>query len=307
MDEREVPDLLSVAAVLRPLAAGELPSRIGYTAYGLALRLLSLADPVLTASVRAGQGKRALSCAILSARAPSGTGRLSVTPSDVLVLRLAATHPAVSWLLARAASSAPRPVRLGSVPCGLSWSDPHPAAEIWRTGESLEQLARRAEEADALTVEFVTPTTFRREAVRAEGLPEADCPFPLPELVLGSVARAWWRAGHPPLPLPDLRRVSVLAHRLETRGWEVSWARHVGFVGIVTYSLAGVAAEGRRALQVLGAFAFYSGVGDRTTQGMGVVRVRGRSAADGGPSEETDRVRATSEHPLLVSTSGGRE
>jgi len=115
--------------------------------------------------------------------------------------------------------------------------------------------------------------------------------LPQPESVFDSLARRWNSLVAEPegLTLIDRRQLSafigdrVHVSRLagvETQALRFARGMQLGFVGTVTYVVQGVSGptadeatlEQARILDLLADFAFYSGVGYKTTMGMGQVR-----------------------------------
>ncbi len=100
-------------------------------------------------------------------------------------------------------------------------------------------------------------------------------PLPLPELVFGSLLARW--NAFAPLALPDeLRRyaqecLAVSRYRLQTQALKFGQATSVGFTGACQYTALVWDAYWLRAVSLLSAYAFYSGVGVRTAVGMGQV------------------------------------
>jgi CRISPR-associated endoribonuclease Cas6 len=105
--------------------------------------------------------------------------------------------------------------------------------------------------------------------------------FPLPRLVFGSLLSRWNHCA--PLPLaPELVEafdtgIDVDRYTLNTQMQDFGrYQLQVGFVGQCTFGTRkGVAAEVVWGMQLLAAFAFFAGVGYRTTMGMGQVRLLG--------------------------------
>ena len=123
--------------------------------------------------------------------------------------------------------------------------------------------------ARAITFHFLTPATFRRENM--------DYPFPLPELIFGSLARKW-RDNGMPVDL-DPEEVKEIAWSVKPFVWE---GRSVmgysakkqgitGFIGKFTYSLDDVSNEWRQIFLMLAQYADFAGVGRITGQGFGRV------------------------------------
>lgn len=114
---------------------------------------------------------------------------------------------------------------------------------------------------------FLTPTAFDSP----EGL------FPLPALVFSSLARKWARHAELALDEGEVEELATCARvvRHELRSARVPLGRFhaTGFVGECDLALPGTAPpELARLLHLLAAFAFYAGVGLKTTMGMGQVR-----------------------------------
>jgi CRISPR-associated endoribonuclease Cas6 len=101
-------------------------------------------------------------------------------------------------------------------------------------------------------------------------------PLPLPELVLGSLLARW--NVFAPLTLPDdVRRyaqecLAVSRYRLQSHAVQFGQAISVGFTGQCQYTALVWDPYWLRVVSLLAAYAFYSGVGLRTTVGMGQVR-----------------------------------
>jgi len=102
-------------------------------------------------------------------------------------------------------------------------------------------------------------------------------PLPLPELVFGSVLDRW-QPFSPVALHPDVRRVAAEAvvlsrHRLRTRGMPHKEGMvQIGFTGQAIFSALSRDQYWLNVLQLLAAFAFYSGVGYLTAAGFGQVR-----------------------------------
>ncbi len=126
--------------------------------------------------------------------------------------------------------------------------------------------------------------------------------FPDPDRVFDRLARVWnvWAPAELALDVPAVREyardwVAVSTHALETRTLHFDRHAQVGFVGRCTYELmdlpraadrrpasgqaetvlahtVGAALTPARALHLLAAFAFYAGIGQKTTMGMGQAR-----------------------------------
>jgi len=129
--------------------------------------------------------------------------------------------------------------------------------ELWQTP------ARRE-----YSFQFVTPTSFR--------MGRGHLPFPLP----GSVYRGLWQKWNQFAPQQFTMGKELLEtvqeqvfpsqHEIKTKLLPRSGAKFLGFVGTCTFEVLGdVSAEHLHNLTVLSEFAYYAGVGAKTTEGMG--------------------------------------
>ncbi|MBC7343990.1 MAG: CRISPR system precrRNA processing endoribonuclease RAMP protein Cas6 [Clostridia bacterium] len=116
---------------------------------------------------------------------------------------------------------------------------------------------------------FCTPTTFRQG--------DLDLPLPVPALVFKSLLDLWNLHAPKPIVLGPhaLERGLALAScRIRTRRFFDGHAFIPGFVGLCEFRLTKVLSdEEAAAVRALAAFAFFSGIGRKTTHGMGLVRV----------------------------------
>jgi CRISPR-associated endoribonuclease Cas6 len=141
-------------------------------------------------------------------------------------------------------------------------------AEIVRY-TTFEQLLDEAVPSPTLRLDFVTPTAFGHSGM-SHVLPE-------PRLVFGSLDRRWQLAGGPAGPEVDWTAVIVIHTKLETRRAEVGRYVQWGTTGHAIYRLL---PEHERWASALAAFATYSGVGQRTSQGFGQVEYDAERSAE---------------------------
>jgi CRISPR-associated endoribonuclease Cas6 len=114
---------------------------------------------------------------------------------------------------------------------------------------------------------FLTPTGFKRN--------ERQIFLPLPELVFGGLLRRWrllveseaWLNLEAILPQIEIHNYRVESHAVQLK----SDRTLRGFCGETEYSFRNVTESEQRALSTLAFFAFFSGVGYKTSQGMGEV------------------------------------
>jgi CRISPR-associated endoribonuclease Cas6 len=117
---------------------------------------------------------------------------------------------------------------------------------------------------------FLSPTTFRSG--------DGHLPLPVPQSVYRSLWEKWNAFAPAALTIPDSLLMAVQTglfparFDLESELLEMGKSRVVGCVGACEYALTReVGEEERRWLTALTAFAFYAGVGAKTTVGLGQV------------------------------------
>ncbi len=203
------------------------------------------------------------------------------------LFRLTSLSPRLSTLLLRLEAKDLEPVRFGNAqfhPTGVALSrHDHP----WAGQTTLEHLWSRwmgnHNPTGRLKLRFISPTAFEREVQGTAGERERfHLLFPEPEGVFGDLKRAWNRHAKQQISEEDdsvLRRLArVEAHALTTAGVRFQFDGEdlprisKGFVGECEYSVGKRApAKVRSLLHLLADFAFYAGVGTKTTMGMGHV------------------------------------
>ena len=133
---------------------------------------------------------------------------------------------------------------------------------------SFDKLFREAHPETKVTLEFLTPTSFRGDGIQTL--------FPEPRLVFSSLLRRWNTYSEVKILeeyAETFPSIKVANYNLRTELVNFSKYKIVGFKGRVEYELPEDASEGfLREVNALADFASYSGVGAKTTMGMGQVQ-----------------------------------
>lgn len=122
--------------------------------------------------------------------------------------------------------------------------------------------------APSLGLQFASPTFFRRKG--------NSYPLPEPRLVFESLTQRW--NAFAPVKVPEelaesWERMTIARFQGHTQTIRPNAdERGVGFVGRVVYHLPAATATEAQWMQALGRFAFYAGVGAKTSLGFGRVR-----------------------------------
>ena len=136
----------------------------------------------------------------------------------------------------------------------------------WANALSYHQLYDQASECDrALNFSFSTPTAFRQS--------KYDCSLPTRELVFNSLIKRWNQYSGIEFPKPLVDHVFPSFFDIHTELVADSRSKFIGCVGTLNFRIMGKPeAEAIQQINALADFALYSGVGRKTTMGMGMVR-----------------------------------
>jgi len=261
--------LYSVELRLRVMGGDDPRQVTGYHLLSFFLRLIEGVNPALAAKLHEDAGPRPFTISPL-APVESGQRRLALAEGARACLRLTFLQEEVFAFLAdavwRLQPEASLPLGGARVACeGLATT---PAQSPRAAFASFQELLEGAAEERKLRLAFLSPTTFRSKG-------ERNILFPEPALVMGSLL-ARWNAHAPPglhLRAANPSQVRLSGYRLATRMLDFGSYQELGFGGIAMYECGEeLAAEQVKALNALADFAFYAGVGAKTTMGMGQCR-----------------------------------
>ncbi len=287
------PTLYSSVVKLVATANGFIPATQGRLAHAAFLDLIRAVDPALAKALHASNQRKPFTVSPLQGLDQAREGQVKIKAGQEVSLRftllgsdLFATFTrfllSPRSLVGRGAGGEGPNLRLGELEFTISEVLTTPGSHPWAGYTSLGELCRRwqngplAESAWQISLELASPTVFSRGS--REGLGKQMDPFPSPGMLFGSLAAAWNE--HLPLPL-DKQAIRTYAeetvvvglYRLESRMFRYWGQPQIGATGVITYLLQDRQnQELGRALNLLADFVFYSGVGYKTTMGMGQVR-----------------------------------
>lgn len=211
---------------------------------------------------------------------PKREGRLHIGADGRVEFRLGLlTDDIIEHTLAAfgALAMSATPVRFGNASAHVKGIAFQPGAQPLVRATTYPALVQKASPEGRATLQFLSPTSFRTGDVQDV--------LPRPERVFGSLFEAW--QAFAPVPLdPALAEVFPLirlsAYELRTELIHFARYKVIGFKGRVAYTYPRhLNAPTRQALNALADFAFFAGVGYKTTMGMGQVL---SDAADRRPS-----------------------
>lgn len=265
--------LISIVLTLTSATDATLPAHLGRANYAATLAALQALDPALGPALHDGEGPKPLTCSgLLNGRSQREGIRIragelyavrmtGLTPlaSQALEAALLQQQPA-TWVLAE------HPFAVANVCCDAA-QDPRSGRTTYETLAAAQLLQDRGP-GRRVSLWFQSPTSFQSRGMHI--------PVPLPNLVFGSLVDRW-NTFSPITLSPDVRRfgeemVAMSHYRLES---DVVVQKNgtpiIGSVGRATYSALGGDRYWLATMQMLADFALYSGVGVKTTVGMGQV------------------------------------
>lgn len=115
-----------------------------------------------------------------------------------------------------------------------------------------------------IQLKFLSPTSFKQK----QGIQT----FPLPELVFNSLRRKWNYFAPEELHFPEIEWTALVsAYDLKTHALKLKNSSEIGCQGWVKYHFC--EPEQARIASILANFAFFAGVGRKTTMGMGQTKL----------------------------------
>lgn len=283
-------DLCAFVWTLRATQPLTIRNHMGRAAQQLCLHLIQQGNPYLAAQVHdhAHAAKPYATSGLLT---PGSTDPVlgRVQRGQLVWLRLTGLQRAVTLALSEVAAQPPATIELDRDRWEVEGVTCQAADHPWAGSESYLALAYAHQQAlppRAIRLRFNSPTAFH-----SSGL---NVPLPVTNLVFASLWRRWEELSGLQLPedLAPFIDYFVALSRHDIASTSLSFKRgskQVGFVGEATFAimrssnnlkradpaladhLTAQHANLSRAVGMLAAFAFYGGVGIKTTQGMGMV------------------------------------
>jgi CRISPR-associated endoribonuclease Cas6 len=267
--------LLSVVLHLVADKAATLPYHLGRANQSEFLSWVRAADPRIATYLHDQNAPPHFTCSSLVGPDPGSDSR-SIRPQQTYSVRFTSLDRDVSLFLEELFHHNP-PLRwtLHGHTFRVTAICADPQVHGWSGYTSFEELAARylLDEAGPLrrriTLDFASPTAFKSGGVHV--------PVPMPGLVFGSLLDRWNACS--PISLPDDVRayaeecVAISRYHLQSAPVKNKQGSVIiGGAGQVTYSILEEDAYGLAALHLLADFALFSGVGVKTTSGMGQAR-----------------------------------
>lgn len=262
----------SLLLSLRPLARTLIHITQGYRALSLFLELVRSFDPVLASRLHTEAEVKPFTVSPLGGKLERTGDKLAVLPDETYSLRLTLLDEHLLGDAIYSLLKLPQGLRLNLDKAAFSLvavaATPMDSPEAAFTRYS--DIAGKANDSRRLTLNFLSPVAFRSKGKRNVVFPEAG-------LVFGSLLTKWnaFSAVKFEDSIKDTFPECIVPsqYRLETRILDFVTYKEIGFEGVCSYTInSGVNKEAVRQINALADFAFYSGVGAKTTMGMGQTR-----------------------------------
>jgi CRISPR-associated endoribonuclease Cas6 len=276
------PTLYATIVKLVAAETGLLPATQGRLAHGAFLDIIRQVDPELSATLHTENRRKPFTVAPLRGLGEARNGYAKVRQGWEVSLRftllgneLFATFIRHFFDPSIFRQKSPWPtLRLGEVEFVFSEVLTSPGSDRWAGYTNLDDL-HQAEAAREISIEFASPTAF---SLSANGLGKRIETVPTPKLLFGSLAAKWNAYLEPHLDQEAIEKyaeksVVVGQYQMRSQVYRYWQQPQLGAVGTMTYLLQDKSNEEmNRCLNMLADFAFYAGVGYKTTMGMGQAR-----------------------------------
>lgn len=262
-------DLLSVVVKVRAQAEASLPPHSGQIIYNVWLGWLGARDPELAKYWHDSQGLKPYTCSTLICTNPR-----TMQCGDEAWFRITTLEKGVTNILYDYLEQPPQTIIIGETAFDVLSITASPQQHHWSNSINYEDivathLLKETNPERRLKIEFVTPVVFNQNHM--------NMPFPLPELVFGSLIDKW-NAFSPISIRQDIREfcysgLGVSYFNLRSRRSQIlEQNQPVGGKGDVQYVVTRYDRYWTSIIQLLTDYAFYAGVGRFTTLGLGQAR-----------------------------------
>lgn len=263
--------LLSLVFILRPVSDLYIPMTLGKAVHACFLRLVNTWDERMGTRLHGTDPHKPFTTSPLQGPFIVRDQQLLLRHDQAYWLRVTSLEPRLSRLLLAIEEQPPQCINLLGAKFTVTSVSSHPRDHAWARRSSYEELHTVKLLSDArsrarVKMAFVSPTAFRSQS--------RTILLPLPHLVFASLLDKWNR--YAPFPLDTGligaidAGVDISRYELATKMMDFDDYRQLGFVGDCTFiARSGASEEAAWGLQVLAAFAFFAGVGYKTTMGMG--------------------------------------
>jgi len=248
--------LYSLVVELAAADRGHIPPTLSRALHALVMNWLNLGNPQIADSIHASQESPLSLSGLLGNRRPRGTQAGDNFYFRVCLLDGSLMEP----LLVGMEKWGTQPLILGQFAFALRSIYTLPGTHRLAGSADYRLLTNTPQTTTDIELNFLSPTSFKQSL----GIQ----PFPLPELVFGSLLRRWNAFAPEELNFPAVEWEGLVsAYELKTYALKMEGGSEIGTQGWVRYRFPNL--EQAKLATVLAHFAFFSGVGRKTSMGMG--------------------------------------
>ncbi|MCD5401231.1 CRISPR-associated endoribonuclease Cas6 [candidate division NPL-UPA2 bacterium] len=265
--------LTSLVSTLKPLRDGPLPLTSGNFTHACFLNLIRQVDETLAESLHRGSRSQPFTLSPLQGELVNQNGRVLLKKEKEYWFRITSLEENLSRRLGEISQKPPPQILLGDEKLKVKKMTASSPQDNWASTTTYKELynhrvASPPSPGYTIKMKFYSPTAFRSGG--------QNIPLPLPNLVFFGLAEKWNR--YSPVNLgSDIfkiasQQMAISRCKLVTRILDFGKYRQVGFIGEVEFLIKKKDDLLRRIFHLLADFAFYAGVGYKTTMGMGQTR-----------------------------------
>jgi CRISPR-associated endoribonuclease Cas6 len=275
------PNLQLNAVVVNLIATtdGRVPLTQGALAHAAFLDLVRAADPDLADRLHESGSRQPFTISPLRelpGAHPDEDG-YRLRAGDHAALRLTLLDPDLflAFLKRLLAAGPELRLRIGDVTFAVESAIGAPGSHPWAGYTTAGELRRAADTESRIRMCFASPTAVNLGSAGAAK--QRMVLIPIPQYVFASLRGTWNRLTGDEIPIGFEEWVAECVFVREVRNWQTAVYQlkrgvHPGGYGDVTFEALDPAPTFLRMLNRLADFAFYSGVGTKTTMGMGQAR-----------------------------------
>jgi CRISPR-associated endoribonuclease Cas6 len=240
---------------------GYLPATLGRAIQSQVLTWFGLANPAIAEMIHDNQDNPISLSGLIGHRRPKG----EVREGDQFSIRISLLQGSlIHFLLQGLELWGNQPITLGKCAFVIRGISAMPGSHPGVGSSSYELLLKTPRIQDDITLQFQSPTSFKQEG----GIQ----PFPLPELVFGSLQRRWNLFAPEAYQIPHLEwKALTSAAQIETHAMQMESASEIGCQGWARYRFPHPTQA--QIASVLAYYAFFAGVGRKTSRGMGQAKL----------------------------------
>ena len=271
--------LVSTVINLRAQRAGQLPLAMGEYGYAAFLSMIRKVAPDLAQVLHDRDERKPFTVSPLLGQLQRRNRSVRVEREQPCWMRFTLLDPALYTVFTRYFAETTEfmlQIKLGDIPFVVEDIIATQDGHGWSGYASFSELLDNAEYAREIPFRFHSLTAF--SLGDTENGKARFALFPTPELVFESLLQQWNRFSDSKVfNVSRLRQfvadqVIVKRHRVSSALWRFRQYPQAGFTGYCVYGVVGEYPAEVRHLNALADFAFYAGVGYKTTMGMGQCR-----------------------------------